>query len=111
MTKLPESVDCWGSGAFEQTLKTEIENLESGVLPLEKGGMRGGAIDDSDISVTVIKVADNGHSIEAKIGVFFHEITAGGSCGDDPMLENAYCVLQASIEKSTGEAQFTVISE
>lgn len=111
MVTLSRSLNCWGTDMFNQTLKSELEGLESGALPLDKGSMRGGAIDDSDISVTLINVSDNEHFILAKVGVFFHEVSAGGACGDDPLLENAYCVLQASIDKATADAQFTVVYE
>jgi hypothetical protein len=111
MVTLIGSLNSWGSDTFSQTLKTELEGLESGVLPLDKAALRGGAIDDSDISVTVINVSDNERFILAKVGVFFHEVSAGGACGDDPMMENAYCVLQVSIDKTTADAQFTVVYE
>jgi hypothetical protein len=111
MVALSRSLNSWGSDAFSQTLKRELEGLESGVLPLDKGSQRGGAIDDSNISVTVINVSDNEHFILAKVGVFFHEVSAGGACSDDPMLENAYCVLLASIDKATADALFTVVYE
>lgn len=111
MTQLTQSLASWGTNSFSKTLKEEIEALESGALPLEKGTNRGGPVDDNDLSVTLLHTADNDAYIEAKIGVFFYEISAGGACGDAPLKENAYCVILVSIDKTTAEAEFTVVFE
>jgi hypothetical protein len=111
MTTLSKSLASWGSEGFSQTLKAEMEALESGVLPLEKGSNRGGPVDDTDLSVSVLGAEESADTLEAKTGVFFYEISAGGACGDAPLRENAYCVLQVSIDKATAEAEFTVIFE
>lgn len=99
------------SGTFEKALKHELENLPAGTLPLEKGTNRGGFVDDSDISVTVISVKQDENSIQAKVGVFFTEIIAGCGCGDEPMPENAYCEMLISIDRTTFAAKFEVIQQ
>jgi hypothetical protein len=96
-------------GSLEKALKQELENLPAGTLPLEKGTSRGGFVDDSDISVTVIKVEQNENGIQAKVGVFFTEIIVGCGCGDDPMPENAYCEMLISIDRRTATARFEVV--
>lgn len=111
MQQLLKSLQDWGSESFPKTLKAELEVLESGVLPLAKAGNRGGAINDSDISVSFISVSDDERSIEAKVGVFFYEIGAGGACGDAPVQENAYCEMKVSIDKETAEAGFSLLLE
>ena len=98
-------------GSFETALKQELENLPAGTLPLEKGTSRGGFVDDSDISVTVIKVEQNENGIQAKVGVFFTEIIVGCGCGDDPMPENAYCEMLVSIDRTASAAEFEVIQQ
>jgi hypothetical protein len=98
-------------GQLEKTLKHELENLPAGTLPLEKGTCRGGFVDDSNISVTVINATQSKNSIQAKIGVFFTEIIVGCGCGDEPMPENAYCELLINIDKSTSAARFRVIPQ
>jgi hypothetical protein len=96
-------------GMLEKALKHELENLPAGTLPLEKGTSRGGFVDDSDISVTVISVKQNENSVQAKVGVFFTEIIVGCGCGDDPMPENAYCEMLINIDRTTSSAKFEVI--
>ena len=111
MTKLLDALQQSRPGLFEKTLKQELENLPAGTLPLEKGTNRGGFVDDSDISVTVINVAQSENSIQAKVGVFFTEIIVGCGCGDDPMPENAYCEMLISIDRTTFTAKFEVIQQ
>ena len=99
------------AGVFEKALKHELENLPAGTLPLEKCTNRGGFVDDSDISVTVINVKQHENSIQAKVGVFFTEIIVGCGCGDDPMPENAFCEMLISIDRTTCVAEFEVIRQ
>lgn len=99
------------SSLFGKALKHELENLPAGTLPLEKGTSRGGFVDDSDISVTVINTTQNENGIEAKVGVFFTEIIVGCGCGDEPVPENAYCELLISIDRTTSAAKFEVIPQ
>ena len=99
------------SGQFEKALKRELENLPAGSLPLEQGTSRGGFVDDSDISVSVINTQQSGNSIQAKVGVFFTEIIVGCSCGDEPIAENAYCEMLVCIDQTTSEAEFVIIRQ
>ena len=111
---MPELLDALResrSSQFEKALKLELENLPAGTLPLENGTSRGGFVDDSDISVTVINTRQNENSIQAKIGVFFTEIIVGCGCGDEPVPENAYCEMLISIDRRTSEARFEVIQQ
>lgn len=111
MPKLLDTLQQSRSSSFEKALKRELENLPAGTLPLEQGTSRGGFIDDSDISVTVINAKQNENSIQAKVGVFFTEIIVGCGCGDDPIAENAYCEMLISIDKATSEAEFMLIRQ
>jgi len=111
MTQLTQSLASWGTDSFSKAFKEEVEGLDSGTLPLEKGTNRGGPVDDSDLSISLLHTDDNDAFIEAKMGVFFYEISAGGACGDAPLKENAYCVILVSIDKTTAETEFTVVFE
>ncbi len=113
-TPIPELLDALResrSALFEKALKHELENLPAGTLPLEKGTSRGGFVDDSNISVTVIHTRRYDNSIQAKVGVFFTEIIVGCGCGDDPMPENAYCEMLISIDRTTSAAKYEVIPQ
>ena len=109
MIKLTASLSDWGRESFAQTLKAEVEGLSKGTLPLEKATTQGGYVDESNISATVFDFADKGNHVQAKVGVFFNEIVGGCSCGDDPIVVNAYCEILVSIDKKTAEAGFSFI--
>jgi len=111
MLKLPDTLQKSQSGSFDKALKRELESLPTGSLPLEKCQSCCGIIDDSNISVTVISTRQDGSRIQAKIGVFFTEIVAGCVCGDEPAPENAYCEMLISIDQTSGDAKFELISE
>ena len=109
MPKLPNSARAWPSDSFAQTLKGELENLERGALPLDKAALQGGHVDDSRITATILRVADGGNEVRADVGIFFDEIIAGCSCGDDAQSQSAYCEIQVRIDKATAEAAFALI--
>jgi hypothetical protein len=110
MTKLRQSAEAFGRDGFERTLKRELEALGPDSLPLQRGTHRGGQVDDSDISVTVIDAAQEGGLVVARIGVFFNEIVGGCSCGDDPLCENAFCEIRVEIDRATAEARFEALA-
>jgi len=105
---LPRSLQAWPGARFDPTLKAEIEALPAGSLPLDKATLTGWHIDDSHITATVLRVADDASKIFADVGIFFAEIIAGCSCGDEPQSQGNYCELQVSIDKVTGLATFAV---
>lgn len=109
MAQLPNALRAWRSDAFSQTLKSEIERLPPGSLPLDKGVAQGGYVDDSRITALVLHAAEAGGAIQARVGVFFTEIVANCGCGDDPMAQNAYCELRIVIDKASAEAGFQVV--
>ncbi|MDH5572666.1 MAG: glucosamine--fructose-6-phosphate aminotransferase [Gammaproteobacteria bacterium] len=110
MLKLSNALSAWNTAAFPQRLKSEIENLPSGSLPLEQGTSAAGYVDDSDISVSVLKVTDDEHSLQVTLAVFFTEIVINCGCGDDPMPQHAQCEILLQIDKTTAESYFEVIS-
>ena len=106
--RLDNSLRAWGMDSFAGILKTDILGLADGVLPLHEAAA-GGCIDATDIEITVLDSTDNATEIHVNVGVFFAEIIAGCSCGDEPSASNAYCELRVSIDKATGLARFAVI--
>lgn len=111
MLKFPDALHDWTSKSFRQTLKSEIEKLKSGTLPLEKGITQGGLVDDSNITATILSTSDNPSMINAKVGVFFTEIVGGCNCNDDPIEINAYCEIIITIDKITTEAKIVATSD
>ena len=111
MPRLPEALSRWPSDAFPEALKHELELLDSDALSLRQATSLGGPVDNASIKVMVLSTSDTGNAIEAEAGVFFDEILGGCSCGDDPAPQNSYCRLQIRIDKSSAEAEFTVIPD
>lgn len=107
MARLERSLNAWGDESFARVLKEEIEALTPAALPLTSGT----GYMDGDISITLLNAAEERGAIRARIGIFFNEILAGCSCGDEPTPTSAYCELQVSIDKATAEAAFSPLSE
>jgi hypothetical protein len=109
MVKLSHSLHAWQTEAFSHTLKSELETLRGDVLPLGEVIGEGNSVLDSDLGVTVLAVAEGDGVIRAEVGVYFAEIVSCCSCGESPPIDEAYCEMRVSIDKSTAEASFTII--
>jgi len=109
MIKLKQSLNNWGIESFSKTLKHELENLDSGKLPLHLATTQGGQVDDTNISALINQYTENETSLLINVGIFFNEITAGCNCNDAPVSDNTYCNCLVSIDKTTAEASFKVI--
>jgi hypothetical protein len=111
MARLTQSLRSQGSESFRQTLKGELEGLADGTLPLQKGCSRGGYADGREITVTILDVQEEQRFLRARVGVFFSELVAGCSCGDDSLTEHGYCEMEVAIDRESAEAEFRVVSE
>ena len=109
MIDLPDSLRAWGTDAFASALKREIEALPPDTLPLDGATAHGGRVDDEPVVATVIGAADAGAHLEARVGVFFAEVIAGCSCGDEPFTQPGYCELAVRIDRATGAAGFALV--
>ena len=113
MFRLSKSLSAWGTPAFEEILKGEIERLDAGVLPLQQGLSRGSYSDGEDLSVMIIGITDEPDIIRAKTGIFYTAIIVGCSCADDPTPVDdlaEYCEVQFEIDKTTAETKVTLLS-
>ena len=107
MVTLNESLSDWNTATFSATLKSELERLRSDVLPISHVIGDGNRLDDSDLGIIINGVSDDETHIIARVGVFFNEIVSCTTCGGGSgMCDEAYCELQVTIDKSTGEASF-----
>lgn len=111
MIDLHDALPAWGTDTFAARLKVAIEGLPPGALPLDRATAHGGRVDDTAVTATVIGVADAGARIEARVGVFFAEVIAGCSCGDEPFAVPGYCEMAVRIEKATGAAVIALIPD
>jgi len=111
MPRLPRARTAWGSPAFASTLKSEIEALPAGSLPLDGATTQGGRVGEQGITVTVLQAEDAGHAIHARVGVFFTEVVGGCSCGEEPMPVQAHCELQVEIAKADAMVRFVLLPD
>lgn len=109
-TKLPQALLAWQTPAFAQTLCDEIHALEEGTLPLEKCTTQGGMVDESKLSVSLLKAHADATTIYVTLATFFSEIVINCGCGADPMPINAYGEMLVSINKQSAEAEFSPLA-
>lgn len=113
MIQLTKSLNAFGTPAFNQVLKQEVEQLSIDQLPLQQGlSVSSYALDDPR-RVMVIDVSDDATFIHAKAGIFYSGIIAGCSCADDPTpldKNTEYCEVQLHINKSTAETAVNLVA-
>ena len=114
MTRLPNSLNAWGTPGFETTLRQKIEQLDAAQLPLQQGLTRSSHVTDRPFQAMVIAVREEIGLIRAKTGIFYTGVIAGCNCADDPTPideQNEYCVLQFDIDRTTAETCVTLLAE
>lgn len=98
-------------GIDAPTLIKALEQLPHGTLPLHEACTQGGMVDDSGLSVSVLRcVASDSHVI-VRLGVFFAEVVGGCNCHDDPVATQSYALLGLRIARSDGAAEIQLLSE
>ena len=114
MMQLPRSLAAWDSPEFDATLKAEIEQLDASLLPLQAGLSRSSYATNSPHAAVVLGATNEAGAIRVRVGIFYSGIIAGCSCADDPTPveeENEYCEVQVVIDKATGAATVTLLSD
>jgi hypothetical protein len=109
MVRLPKSLAAWGTPAFEDVLKQELEALDSTQLSLQQGLTTTSHATDQPIQVMVLGASEVDGRIRVRVGVFFSGIIAGCSCADDPTpveAQQEYCELEVDIDQASGATTF-----
>lgn len=109
MVTLPQALRDWSTGAFEQSLKNELLQLDPDLLPLQQGVARGGYADPGRLAITLLEKSATATHLVARVGLFYHEIIAGCSCGDDPVVEHAYSEMRIRIERQSAVVDFELL--
>jgi hypothetical protein len=112
--KLSNAMARWGTADFEDTLKSEIEQLSVAQLPLQQALSSSSYALDQPFQVMVNAVSDRGAVVGVKAGIFYAGTVAGCSCADDPTpaaVQPEYCELEFIIDKQTGAARVRLLSE
>jgi hypothetical protein len=111
--RLPECLAAWGQPEFPAVLKSEIEGLDPGLLPLQQALSQSSYAVVDHFSARVIKAHIEGGKLRVRAGLFYSGIIAGCSCADDPTPVDEiteYCEVEFDIEMSTGAASVILIS-
>ena len=114
MLHLTQSLNAWGSPAFDSILKREIVQLGAGQLPLQQGLSTSSHALDDKLDVMLISVSEDAGFLRVKAGIFYSGIIAGCSCADDPTPideHSEYCVVRIDIDKVTAETTVTLLAE
>jgi hypothetical protein len=111
MANLPNALRDWNSDAFATSLKSEMECFRRDVLPLQDAIEDLNSVEDSDLGVTFISASDDEDTIHAKVGVYFAEVISCCSCGESSPVEEAYCEMSVTIDKTSAEATFSVAAD
>lgn len=112
MTRLRKALNAWGARDFDVILKKEIEQLDTGQLPLQQGLSAGSYALGDKIEAMIIAAHEEDGVIRAKVGIFYSGILAGCSCADDPTPVEAqpeYCEVQVDIDRQTGETTIALL--
>jgi hypothetical protein len=114
MIRLTKSLNAWGTPAFLETLKREIEDLGAGHLPLQQGLSAGSYAIDRGLQAMILRVSAGTATIRVQAGLFYSGIIAGCSCADDPTPveeHTEYCEVQLDIDKTTSETTVALVTD
>lgn len=111
MMRLPHSLSAWDTPSFCDVFKSEIEQMDAALLPLQQALSVSSHVADSGFSVMVIRISDDAEFIHIKTGIFYAGIIAGCSCADDPTPiseQPEYCEVLFAIDKQTAEMTLSI---
>jgi hypothetical protein len=103
----------WGTPAFREEAKAEIEALDSSLLPLQAGLARSSHVAPGKVGAVILGGEVEAGRLRLKAGLFYAGIIAGCSCADDPTPVDEiteYCEVEFDIEMSTGAASVILIT-
>lgn len=114
MIHLPKSLLAWPSEQFNAALKSEIEHLDAGLLPLQQGLSQSSQVFGSEFSAMILGTNATAAHLHVKIGIFYSGIVAGCSCAGDPTqvdAVNEYCEMLIGIDRKTAEGTAVLVAE
>jgi hypothetical protein len=114
MIQLHRALDAWGTPAFRDLLKTELEQLTVEQLPLQQALSQSSYACDDDIRVVIISVSEATGVIRATAEIFYTGVIPGCSCADDPAPVDEYaehCEVQIEINRRTAGTVVKLLPE
>lgn len=110
MIRLPETLQAWDSPACRDTLRLELERLDSAALPLQQGlSYTSHAL--NEFSVRVLQTESTQERLKARVGIIYAGIIPGCSCADDPTPiepQAEYCEILVEIDRISAEARISL---
>ena len=114
MMRLDRALDAWGTPAFRDVLKAELEQLTVEQLPLQQGLSQSSYACDDNIKVVIISVSEAFGVIRSTAEIFYTGIIPGCSCADDPAPFDEYaehCEVQVDINMQTAGTVVKLLPE
>lgn len=99
----PQALAAWSTPAFAEHLKAALEALPAAALPL----FTVWPLADTPIQVSVLGSEADTEQVVVRCNVFFNEVMAGCSCGEEPQLQSAALRLQVTLDRRTAGVIFT----
>lgn len=109
--QLVDSLGAWGTPSFEAVLKQELAR-QADRLPLQQALRYSSSVSATPLTVVLYGVSESAAGLSVSAGIFFHGVTGGCSCADDPTPldeTNEYCKLQLDIDKMTAHTGVTLL--
>jgi len=106
-------VAAWGTPAFNDVLRHELEQLDRSRLPLQQCLTTTSYPGNGPVQIMVLNASARDGRIRARTGVFFSGVIAGCNCADDPTPveeQQEYCELEVDIDPVTAQATLTPLS-
>lgn len=111
---MPSTLSARDTPEFWEVFKHEAEQLDTALLPLQKGLSLSSHVADTAFSVVPLHREEDAEYIRIKAGIFYYGIIAGCSCADDPSPTNEiteHCELMFEVNKRSAEASVTLLME
>ena len=110
LIRLPRTINSWGTSAFADTFKIEVQEIDAIKLPLQQAMTQSSYMMDCGINVVLLNASETENMLHIKAGIFYSGVIAGSCCADDPSpldSQSEYCELQFDINTATAE---TIVS-
>ncbi len=107
--RLPASLAAFPSPTFSATLLQELATLPATALPLQQGLTRGGVVDDTHLTFSLLHLEATAEEISVRVGALFTEIVINCGCGDEPHPLPAWCELEIRIHRQSAATRITLI--
>lgn len=98
-------------GVDESALIDALKRLPPGALPLHAACSQGGMVDDTELGISILRLATSDTHLTLRLGVFFAEIVGGCNCHDDLVATHSHALLGLRIARDGGTAEIRLLSE